>query len=89
MKKFYLTTFILLIVSTLSYAQLPEKAVGRPEVFDVFQNETKIESIITSSRYFKSGKIKSYWKVFSDRDNNTTFDKPDGSKKQNLGIWIL
>lgn len=86
MKKYYLLILILQIVNPLLYAQLPKAATGRPEVFDVFQNETKIESVIASAKYFKAGKIKSYWKVYSDRANNITYDKPEGSKKAELGF---
>jgi hypothetical protein len=86
MKKYYFAIFILQIVSSLSFAQLPKAATGRPEVFDVFQNETKIEGVLASAKYYKAGKIKSYWNVYSDRVSNITYDKPDGTKKAELGF---
>lgn len=86
MKKYWIITLNLLIFCSFSYSQLPKEAAGRPEIFDIFQNETKISEVMASNRFFKSGKIKGYWKVYSDRAANVTFDKPDGNKKAELGF---
>lgn len=86
MKKYILTILGLLCIVPFSQSQIPKSAIGRPEIFDIFQNETKVSEVIASQRYFKSGKKKSYWKVYSDRAANKTFDKPDGTKKAELGF---
>jgi len=89
MKRTLLLFWVIFLASYPSFAQLPNDAVGTPIMFDAFQKESKLNELKTNYRYFKSGKKQSYWKVYSDRVGNVTFDKPGGNKTGELGFMEM
>ena len=82
--------FTLLFCSVSSLAQ--RKVLGKPDNYrspvDYFDDQGKYESFLSST----SPKSKdNAWLVFSDRDENPIFDKPDGSTISKIGFrdWFF
>jgi hypothetical protein len=87
MKKIlFLTTCFFLI--TTGMAQLPsEVKVGKPTVLtSKLLKEKDIESVRSSNNWGQNNKSNSFWIVWSDRDDNTTYEAPNYSsaKKSHL-----
>ena len=73
-----------LIIATLSctaQVKLPELCqVGMPRILNSeLIKEEEIKQFLTSSDWGQSQKEDKYWVVYSDRENNITYNKPDKS----------
>ena len=73
-----------LIIATLSctaQVKLPELCqVGMPRILDSeLIKESEIKQFLASPDWGQSQKVDKYWVVYSDRENNITYNKPDKS----------